>query len=387
MKRIHTIDFLRGLVMVIMALDHVRDLMFLSASATDPTDLKTTYPLLFFTRWITHLCAPTFVFLSGASAYLSLKSHGNRTESRHFLQKRGLWLIFLEFTVITFALWADIQFRTFMFQVIGTIGLGFIFLSFLLKLSPRTIGIIGLIIVFGHNLLPLIPFAEGSVLKTILTPFIGFALIPLSPQNTLLVSYPALPWLGIMLVGFSFGRIFDLTQEQRKPLLLKIGIGALILFALIRTTNIYGDPSHWAPQKDAVFTFMSFINVTKYPPSLLYVLLMLGISLIILFFTEGGKNWFIKIMSVYGKVPLFYYLVHWYLIRLITYSMVFLQGFHGSDLEFGLFKFGLPKTGFGVELWAIYLIWLGLVIVLYPLCLWYGNYKMAHKEKTWLRYL
>lgn len=387
MKRIHTIDFLRGLVMVIMALDHVRDLMFLSASATDPTDLKTTYPLLFFTRWITHLCAPTFVFLSGASAYLSLKSHGNRTESRRFLQKRGLWLIFLEFTVITLALWADIQFRTFMFQVIGTIGLGFIFLSFLLKLSPRTIGIIGLIIVFGHNLLPLIPFAEGSILKTILTPFIGFALIPLSAQSTLLVSYPVIPWLGIMLVGFSFGRIFDLTQEQRKPLLLKIGIGALVLFALIRTTNIYGDPSHWAPQKDAVFTFMSFINVTKYPPSLLYVLLMLGISLMILFFTEGGKNWFIKIMSVYGKVPLFYYLVHWYLIRAITYSMVFLQGFHGSDLEFGLFKFGLPKTGFGVELWAIYLIWLGLVIILYPLCLWYGNYKMAHKEKTWLRYL
>lgn len=387
MKRVSSIDVVRGFVMLIMAIDHVRDLMHVTGTTQDPTDLASTYPALFFTRWITHLCAPTFVFLAGTSAYLSVKNQGNVAESRRFLQKRGLWLIFLECTVITLALWGDIQFRTFLFQVIAAIGFGFILLSFLIKLSVRTIGIIGLVIVCGHNLLPLIPFGDNSVVKMVLSPFFAFSFIPITAQTNLVINYPIIPWLGIMLTGFACGQIFELASAQRKTVFLKMGLGALTVFTLIRLTNFYGDPVHWAQQKDALFTFMSFINVTKYPPSLLYTLVTLGISCLILSFTEGVNNGFTRIVNVYGKVPLFYYLIHWYIIRILTFSMVFLQGFHWSDLEFGTFKFGLPKTGSGVELWAIYLIWLGIVLVLYPLCSWYGRYKATHKEKTWLRYL
>ena len=385
MKRVSSIDFVRGLVMVIMAIDHVRDLMHLTGTTQDPTDLATTYPALFFTRWITHLCAPTFVFLAGTSAYLSVKNQGNLTESRQFLQKRGLWLIFLELTVITLALWGDIGFHTFMFQVISAIGFGFIILSFLLKLSTRTIGIIGLVIVFGHNLVPLIPFSDNSIAKMVLSPLFAFTITPITPHTSLLINYPIIPWLGIMLTGFACGQIFQLAAAERKAILLKMGLGALALFTLIRTTNFYGDPVHWAQQKDALFTFMSFINLTKYPPSLLYTLATLGISCLILSFTEGVDNRFTRILSVYGKVPLFYYLAHWYIIRTLTFAMVFLQGFHWSDLEFGTFKFGLPKTGSGVELWAVYVIWFGIVLVLYPLCKWYGQYKAEHKDNVWLR--
>jgi uncharacterized membrane protein len=387
MKRVNSVDFVRGLVMLIMAIDHVRDLMHITGATQDPTDLTTTYPALFFTRWITHLCAPTFVFLAGTSAYLSVKNQENLVESRRFLQKRGLWLIFLECTVITLALWGDFHFRTFLFQVISAIGFGFIILSFLLKFSTRTIGIIGLVIVCGHNLLPLIPFSNDSIVKMVLSPFFTFSFIPITAQTNLVINYPMVPWLGIMLLGFASGQLFELAVAQRKAVLLKMGAGALTLFTLIRLTNFYGDPVHWAQQKDALFTFMSFLNVTKYPPSLLYTLVTLGISCLILSFTEGVNNTFTRVVCIYGKVPLFYYLIHWYIIRILTFLMVFLQGFHWSDLEFGTFKFGLPKTGSGVQLWAIYLIWLGIVLVLYPLCKWFGDYKATHKEKTWLRYL
>lgn len=384
MKRINSIDFTRGLVMVIMAIDHCRDLLHIGIN---PTDLTVTTPALFFTRWITHLCAPTFVFLSGTSAYLSYKNQNmSLKESQRFLLSRGLWLIFLEFTVIGFALWFDFKFRMFFLQVIGAIGLGFVILSFLMKLSSKTILIIGLVIIFCHNLLGLLPINNTPF--SLLAPLFSFSLFQLTPNTTFAIGYPPIPWLGIMLAGYGFGGvIFTKPQNERKAALLKLGLGSLALFMVLRFINIYGDPVPWSSQKDALFTFMSFMNLTKYPPSLLYTLATLGVSFLILSISDGAKNKFIDIMSVYGKVPLFYYLIHWYVIHTIMFIMLYIQGFSNKDFVFGPFQFGRPQQPSGLELGGVYLVWLGIVISLYPLCKWYSNYKAAHRDNKWLRYL
>jgi len=386
MKRINSIDIVRGIVMIIMALDHTRDLLHITSITQQPTDLATTTPMLFFTRWITHLCAPTFVLLSGASAYISLKNKNNFTESRIHLLTRGIWLIILDLTLINFGVWFDIHFNVLLFDVISAIGFGFIILSLLLKCSAKTIGIIGLLIIFLHNLSPNLPLAETSLFKRLLMPFFAPNAFPLGRGITFVVGYPPIPRLGIILAGFWVGSIFNKTVESRKKLFLIIGFSSLLLFVLLRFINIYGDSFQWTTQKNYLFTFMSFINVTKYPPSLLFCLLTLGIMFLILSFVEGMKSKFTDSATVYGKVPLFYFVIHWFIIHPIMFAIVFLQGFKSSDLLFG-FNFGRPKETSGVELWAIYLIWLAVLIILLPLCKRYGQYKEDHKDKRWLRYV
>jgi uncharacterized membrane protein len=200
------------------------------------------------------------------------------------------------------------------------------------------------------------------------------------------MAYPPIPWLGIMLAGFAAGCLFQFSLMKRKRIFLTIGIAALCTFIIVRFINIYGDSIPWSVQKNSLYTFLSFINVTKYPPSLAFCLLTLGVLFIILSLAEGLKNRFSDFVMVYGKVPLFYFLVHFYLIHLLMFAMVYLQGFKTSELVFG-FDFGRPKEGSGVNLFTIYLIWIGVVIVLYPVCKWYGKYKAEHREKLWLRYL
>ncbi len=385
MKRLDSIDFTRGFVMIIMALDHTRDFVHIPALTQSPTDLATTTPILFFTRWITHLCAPTFVFLAGVSAYLYFKSEGI-AKGRQFLLSRGIWLIVLEFSIINFGLWFDIHFHVLLLEVIGAIGIGFLLLGLSLKASAKTLCIIGLAIIFFHDLLPLIPFAEGSILKMILSPLFLPSTVELSPGYLFVIGYPPMVWLGIMLVGFGSGMLFEVSDSSRKSLLLKIGLSSLALFVIMRFINVYGD-APWSSQKDAVFTFLSFINVTKYPPSLLFTLLMLGITYLILFFSDGAKGKVIDIAMVYGRVPLFYFIVHFYLLHSLMLIIMLLQGFQWSDLNFGAFGFGRPKTENGLELWAVYLIWISVVVALYPVCKWYGKYKAEHKEKKWLKYL
>ena len=387
MKRITSIDFVRGLVMIIMALDHVRDIIHISATTQDPTNLETTTPALFMTRWITHLCAPTFVFLSGTSAYLSMKNQANFSENRHFLFKRGLWLVFLNFTLVNFGIFFDIKFSVLFSQVIAAIGFGFIGLALLLKLSARQLGILGLIIILGHDLFNGVSFARGTVLDVVWSFLMGSNFYQISPQFALLVTYPYIPWLGIMLAGYSCGELFNLPSENRKKLFFQIGLSALILFVALRTFNIYGDISHWSFQKSSVFSFFSFINASKYPPSLLYTLMTLGISFLLLSALDSIQNKATDIVSVYGKVPLFYYIVHWFFIHAVAFSVFFIQGYQWSDLQFDGFGFGRPKDGGGLDLFGIYVAWLGIVAFLYPICKWYSDYKMAHKEKTWLRYL
>jgi len=386
MKRINSIDIVRGIVMIIMALDHTRDLLHITSITQQPTDLATTTPMLFFTRWITHLCAPTFVLLSGASAYISLKNKNDFTESRNHLLTRGIWLIILDLTLINFGVWFDIHFNVFLFDVLSAIGFGFIVLSLLLKCSAKTIGVIGLLIIFLHNLSPNLPLAEASLFKRLLMPFFAPNAFPLGRGITFVVGYPPIPWLGIMLTGFWVGTIFEKAVAIRKKLFLIIGFSCLLLFVLLRFINIYGDSFQWVIQKNYLFTFLSFINVTKYPPSLLFCLLTLGIMFLILSLVEGMKNKFTDIATVYGKVPLFYFVIHWFIIHPIMFAIVFLQGFKSSDLLFG-FNFGRPKGTSGVELWTIYLIWLVVLIILFPLCKRYGQYKEDYKDRKWLRYV
>ncbi|GAB3769601.1 DUF1624 domain-containing protein [Spirosoma horti] len=390
MKRVNAIDIIRGLVMVIMALDHVRDLLHTPALTQNPTDLATTTPAIFMTRWITHLCAPTFVFLSGTSAYLSLRkqqaTHGDDKAARRFLLKRGLVLILLELTVVNFAFWFDIHFQSLMLQVIYAIGGSLVILSLLAKLPVKWVGIIGLVILFGHNTLQLVPAFTNPTAKVVWALLFRTEFFPFSPHFVMLAGYPLVPWLGIMLVGFATGQLIERPIEQRKPLLMRIGLGALLLFVLLRVLNIYGDPAPWSTQKTGLFTVLSFINVTKYPPSLLYALLMLGLMLLFLSAVDGKDNAFTRWLTVYGKVPMFYYILHWYLVHLAMIGMSLLQGYSLADLPTGPLNFGRPANA-GVSLGGVYLVWLGLVLLLYPLCKWYGKYKTAHPEIGWLRYI
>jgi uncharacterized membrane protein len=386
MKRIQSIDFVRGLVMVFMTLDHTRDFMHANPLNQNATDLATTSPALFMTRWITHLCAPTFMFLAGTSAFLSLQKQ-SLSESRRFLFTRGLWLIFVNFTINNFGIFFDGHFGVFFSQVIAAFGFGFIGLGLLLKFSARTLGIIGLIIIFTHDLVQGNPFPQGTPMNVVSTLFMGIGFYQITPNHALLITYPIIPWLGIMLAGFGFGSIIVQAGENRKKRLLQIGLGSLTLFALVRTFNIYGDVSHWSFQKNALFSFFSFINVSKYPPSLLFTLVTLGVSITLLSFFDTIQNKFTEIVSVYGKVPLFYWLLHWYVIHFVAIAVYLSQGYHWSDLNFEGMGFGRPKDGGGLPLWGVHIAWLSIVVALYPVAKWYGNYKLAHKEKTWLRYL
>ncbi|WP_018614782.1 DUF1624 domain-containing protein [Segetibacter koreensis] len=385
MKRLQSIDIVRGIIMIIMALDHTRDLIHITSVTNSPTDLQTTTPALFLTRWITHFCAPTFVFLSGVSAYLSLKKNDIKS-TRRFLLTRGVWLIILEFTLVNFGVWFDPHFSAFIFDVIAAIGVGFIILSLFLNASTKTILITGLAIIFLHNLSSFIP-ATGALLPgKIAMMLVAPGAIPFGKRGLFIMGYPPIPWLGVMLVGFAAGRLFELPVLTRKPLFLKIGLAALVLFIIVRSLNIYGDAVQWAQQKSSLFTVLSFINVTKYPPSLVFCLLTLGVMFLLLSAVEGLQNKFTEITIVYGKVPLFFFLIHWYILHPLMFLIIFLQGYKYSDLVFGM-NLGRPKGASGLSLAYIYLIWLMVVIMLYPICRWYGNYKESHREKKWLRYL
>ena len=386
MKRIFSIDFARGLVMIIMPLDHVRDLMHIYSISQSPTDLATTTPVLFFTRWITYLCAPIFVFLAGTSAYIANKKR-TTAQSRKFLAKRGLWLILLEFTLVNFGLFFDLGFHTFIFEVIAAIGLGFVLLSLLLDCSPKTIGMIGLAILFCHDLVALIAFGDHSILKAIFSALFTLTVYPITAHSTLIMAYPPIPWLGILLVGFASGELFEFPVERRKALFLKIGASSLLLFLGIRYLNVYGDPVRWAVQKNGLYTLLSFLNVTKYPPSLVFSLVTLGLLFIILSFAEHFKGKFMDFTAVYGRVPLFYFLVHFYLVHLATIALMLLQGFSWAQMDFASGNFGRPMgLESGIPLWAVYIIWILVVLVLYKPCVWFGKYKAGHSQ-WWLKYI
>ncbi|MFL5741576.1 MAG: DUF1624 domain-containing protein [Flavisolibacter sp.] len=384
-KRISSIDQTRGLVMVIMALDHVRDLLHLSSIGQSPTNLQTTTPLIFFTRWITYICAPSFVFLAGTSAYLSFKRKNDAASARRFLLKRGIYLVALEFTVVNFIMYFDPGFHTLIFEVIAAIGFGFIVLSLLIRSRPVLIGAVGLVIIFLHNLVPFVPATGNRFLDTAISLLFNPGGFPFFTNRVFVMAYPPLPWLGIMLVGFACGQFFE--QEKRKALFLKIGLSAICFFILLRYLNFYGDPVPWTLQRNETFTFLSFMNVAKYPPSFLFCLITLGMMFVVLAFSEGSQSRILNTLSVYGRVPLFYFLAHFFLIHLILVAVLLLQGFHWDQLDFASGNFGRPKQMVsGIHLWQVYLVWIGVVIMLYWPCRWFGRFKSTHSY-WWLPYM
>jgi uncharacterized membrane protein len=388
-KRITSIDLLRGSVMIIMALDHVRDYFHAGAFMYDPLDLEKTSTALFFTRWITHFCAPVFVFLAGTSAFIAGQKK-TKKELSLFLLTRGLWLVLLELTLIAFGWNFDISFTNIYFIVIWALGISMIILAGLIHLPNKLILAIGIILVAGHNLLDNIHIT-GNNLKAF-----GWAL--LHDQNfftwngkNVLVGYPLLPWIGVMALGYCLGNLYTVgfSAEKRKKILVMIGVSAIVLFIVIRLLNVYGDPSHWAHQSSVFYTFLSFIKASKYPPSLLYILMTLGPAVLFLAFTENIRSAASRIISVYGRVPMFYYLLHIFLVHFL--ALVAAGLFTDFGWKVWILKqplwFAEDLKGYGFSLGVVYLVWAGVVIGLYPLCKWYDRYKQSHKEKWWLSYL
>ncbi len=391
-KRIDSIDVLRGIVMVIMAIDHVREFIHVQAFTDDPLNVLTTTPVLYFTRWITHLCAPTFVFLSGLSIYLQ-SIRKTKAELSSFLFKRGIWLIFVEFGLISLAMTFNPLYNLLIMQVIWAIGISMIILGFLIRLPFKLVLAIGLIIVLGHNFLDFYEAEPGFKAGFLwdLMHHGSFAIYPMSGEHFLVIMYPFLPWTGLMILGYCFGVYFtnQFSSSQRQKVLLTYGLSLLVFFVFLRSINLYGDPHPWTPQASDFQTFLSFMTVHKYPPSLAYMSVMMGIAILALAFLENIQNKISAMFRVFGRTAFFYYIIHFYLAHLIAMLLFFYKGHSFDDAIKGLqkipFLFSIPGEGVGLGL--VYLIWILLIVGLYPLCKWYDSYKTAHKEKWWLSYL
>ena len=393
-KRIESIDIIRGLAMVIMALDHVRDYFHISANTDDPLNLATTSPALYFTRWITHFCAPIFVFLSGTSIYLqSLRK--TKKELGIFLLKRGLWLIIAEWTIIAFAWTFNTNFNILPLQVIWAIGISMFILGLLIlaRLSYSLILALGILIVAGHNLLDIPeskPGFEAGFWWDLLHHGV-FKLYPIGDNRVLMMVYPFLPWTGLMMLGYCAGKLFtpSFSPEARKKLLLQMGGGLIVLFVVLRFSNLYGDPVPWTKQDSPFYTFLSFLKINKYPPSLLYLCITIGPALILLALIESIKNRFTGFMVTFGRTAFFYYILHLYLIHVVAAIFFFARGHSFAEARNvgKQFPFMYVAPGEGNGLLVVYAVWLGVILLLYPLCKKYDRYKTAHKEKWWLSYL
>lgn len=408
--RIDSIDLLRGIVMVIMMLDHTRDFVHNASFQFDPTDLSRTNVWLFLTRWITHYCAPVFVFLAGTGTYLQFARGKSKGELSRFLITRGVWLVVLEFTVVRFGVFFSFSPKLLGFmQVIWAIGVSMIVLAGLIHLPLTVIGAFGTLMIALHNLLDRYPASGwqgpgspvpsvGAKLWFILHQQGGFPIASFFPSPILFVVYPLIPWLGVMAAGYAFGVLYQRDARLRRRALLAIGGGATLLFVLIRFINLYGDSAPWSTQKSAVFTALSFLNTSKYPPSLLYLLMTLGPAIMALSLFESGQATTVpspsrgslslrlrQVMVTFGRVPLFFYLLQWYTAHLIA---ALLHAAFGKSVKW-LFQVPFdwaPEPGIGFNLAVVYVSWLAGVILLYPLCKWFAGVKQRRHD-WWLSYL
>ena len=382
--RVDSIDLVRGGVMVIMALDHVRDYFHGPSQLFAPEDLARTDGFLFATRWITHFCAPAFMFLAGTAAYLYARRGRSASELSRFLWTRGLWLVVLELTVVASFGW-EFGLNTHPgLAVIWALGWSMIALAALIYLPWRILLAASLTMIALHNVFDGVRpeyFGDWAWLWRLL-----HVRGPLLPGSGIDVraGYPLIPWIGVMAAGFCFGRVLDLEPARRRRLLLWLGAALTGAFVLLRWSNLYGDPSPWSAQPTAVLTVVSFLNCTKYPPSLLYLLMTLGPTILVLGLLEhvrvGARNPFL----VFGRVPLFYYLLHLPLLHAV--ALVFAQ------IRYGRMAFLLdmppslrgPRPDFPVDygygLWQTYVIWAAIVLALYPLCRWYAGVKQRSRS-------
>lgn len=392
-KRVQSIDLLRGIVIVIMALDHVRDFFHIEGATGDPANMQTTTPVLFFTRFITHFCAPVFVFLAGTSGFLQ-GLRKSKKELSIFLIKRGLWLVFAELVIVTFGITFDPGYHVLVLQVIWAIGVSMIILGLLVWLPFPVVLFYGIIIVLLHNMLDTSEAtiaARGEQLplwwRLIHSgPFIE----PLSTERRVLGLYAFVPWSGVMALGYCFGKLFqpDIDPAWRKKALLYIGTGLILLFIILRAINDYGDPRHWSEQpRGVIYSFLSFFNTTKYPPSLMYLSMTLGPAILFLAFIEKVQNKVTGFFITYGRVPFFFYILHFYLMHIICIIFFYAEGYGKEDIvPEGLVPLFFRPREFGYNLWIVYGIWIAIVLMLYPLCKKYDRYKTS-THKWWTSYV
>jgi len=380
-RRIDSVDVVRGLVMILMALDHTRDFF---GPRVDPTNVATTTGPLFFTRWITHVCAPTFFLLTGTGAALSL---GRKTtgELSRFLVTRGVWLIFLELVVVrSLGLQFNFDYDTTILEVIWALGWAMIALAAFVWLPRKAIAAISLALIVGHNLL------DGIRSTNPFWVFLhrpGFLVPP--PGHVVFAAYPIVPWIGVTAIGFVLGGIYSWESERRRTFLLRLGLTLPVGFLILRFANFYGDPFRWSPHPTASHTLISFFNATKYPPSLLFLLMTLGFTMIGLYAFDRGVSPVLKPALTFGRVPLFYFLVHLPVIHLFVVAIGYAKYgaihwfFDSPSLD--KYPFEMPP-GWGYSLPFVYAMWALVVILMYPLCVWFAGVK-ARNKSPWLSYL
>lgn len=391
--RVTAIDAVRGLVMIVMALDHVRDFVHAGAMSFSPEDLTRTTPALFLTRWITHICAPAFVFLAGVGAQRWLSRHGSVGALRSYLVSRGLWLVLLELAVIRFFL----NFRllgpdALLLLVLCALGLSMVALAFVVSWPTRVLVAVGLAIVTLHNLLDGVQAQNLGAFAPFWLLLHQQGVIPIGSLPAV-VAYPVLPWFGVILLGFAAGTLYDRPAEERQHTLWQIGLATTVLFVIWRALVPYGDPQPWAAQDSPVLTVLSFLRTTKYPPSFVFLLMTLGPVLMLLAWFERVTPRFAGVLVVFGRVPLFYYLVHFGLAHVIASCLVWAR--YGS-FSLAFLSGPFPSTGgaqttfpddLGWSLGVTCVVWLVVVLVMYPLCRWFGALKARHQGARWVSYV
>ena len=387
MKRINSLDILKGMIIVLMSLDHFRDYFHYEAFFFNPTDPELTNNATFFIRWITHYCAPTFAFLAGISAYIV----GNKYDKKYlskFLLSRGIWLVFVEVAIMNFGWRFDFEFNFIVLQVIWMLGICMILLSVIVWLSLKQILFFSVFIIFGHNLLDVFDISGNFIWAVIhKLDFFNY-----SESKTLVVAYPIIPWVGVMSLGYFFGQFFqkDFPQDLRIKILKRVGIISIIGFFVVRFLNSYGNSKTWINYDLFSQTIYSFMDPQKYPPSLSYLLMTLGpMFLLLAVFELYKKTTFSNIFIVFGKVPFFFYILHVYFIHF--FAMITAE-FKGFGWELMILKqpiWILPSNleGFGFNTLIMLILWISFVAFMYPICKKFGDYKMKNKQKKWLSYL
>jgi uncharacterized membrane protein len=378
--RVDSIDLLRGVIMLLMALDHTRD--FFGPTGMDVRNVEA--PALFLTRWITHFCAPLFIFLAGTSAYLYGTRGRTLGEVSRFLLTRGLWLIVLEFTIVRLGWTFSIDLDFFAAQVIWAIGAAMVALAGLVYLPRWAIAAAALVMIGGHNLLDFIRAEHSGAAGPLWMILHQRGLLQFGGDTKLYVLYPLVPWIGVMAAGYTFGPVFKVDPASRRRWLLGVGALTSAGFVVLRATNLYGDPQPWTPQDGWLATLLSFLNCEKYPPSLLYLAMTLGPGLLLLTAFEHARGRLANAIITFGRVPLFFYVLHIFLIHALAAALAWLV-LGSAGWLFGQPPMNRPAN-YGLSLPGIYLVWLFVVLVLYPPCRWFASLKQ-HRREWWWSYL
>lgn len=395
--RLDSIDLLRGIVMVFMLLDHTSDFVTRDVLNFSPTDPTRTNVAFYFTRWVTHFCAPVFVFLAGTGSFFYGARGRSKSELSTFLITRGLWLIFLELTIFRVIIWFNVDFRfAAMFQVIWAIGVSLIILAFLIRLPLKYIAAFGIGMIALHNLLDLvqIPPTEFASVPTkfwiaIWLIFHQAGIIFFTTDVYAFVVYPLIPWIGVTAAGYAFGALYLKSSEDRRRIFLKIGYASIIAFIVIRATRLYGDPILWSQQKNLLYTVLSFLNVLKYPPSLLFLLITLGPAILFLAWRDGKDHSGIinEALITFGRVPLFFYALQWIMSHGLAILVSYIAGKPVGWLLGTILDRPSPNPGnLGFDLWVTWVLWILGVVLLYPACRWFAGVKQRRRE-WWLSYL